>query len=56
MQSCFFLALLSDLYKEYGLFQRLTKLEEEFPGANVLLFKHQKIPQVIGYLYVLDFV
>ena len=37
----------SDLYKEYGLFQRLTKLEEEFKGANILLFKHQKIPKVI---------
>ncbi|XP_050412522.2 phytanoyl-CoA dioxygenase, peroxisomal [Patella vulgata] len=33
------------LYSEYGLFQRLTKLEEEHPGSNILLFKYQKIPK-----------
>lgn len=33
------------LYKDYGLFQRLTKLEEEFPGAVILLHKIGKIPQ-----------
>ena len=38
--------VISDLHKEAGLFQRLTKLEEEFKGANILLFKHQKIPKV----------
>ncbi|KAK7094837.1 1-deoxypentalenic acid 11-beta-hydroxylase-like [Littorina saxatilis] len=32
------------LYKEYGLFQRLTRLEEDFQGANILLFKYQKMP------------
>ncbi|KAL4219387.1 hypothetical protein ACF0H5_021967 [Mactra antiquata] len=36
---------IKNLYKEYGLFQRLTKLEEEFKGANILLFKHQKMPK-----------
>lgn len=38
--------LMTDLYKEYGLFQRLTKLEEEFKGANILMFKYQQIPAV----------
>ncbi|XP_046370068.2 uncharacterized protein LOC124144624 [Haliotis rufescens] len=33
------------LYEDYGVFQRLTKLEQEFPGSNILLFKHQKLPQ-----------
>ena len=37
---------ITDLYKDYGLFQRLTKLEEDFTGANVLLFKYQKMPTV----------
>ena len=35
------------MYREYGFFQRLTKIEEEFPGANVILHKLGKIPQVI---------
>lgn len=36
---------IKNLHKEAGLFQRLTRLEEEFKGANILLFKHQKIPK-----------
>lgn len=32
------------LYSDFGLFQRLTKLEEDFEGANILLFKYQKMP------------
>ncbi|XP_060589466.1 uncharacterized protein LOC132744708 [Ruditapes philippinarum] len=42
---------IKNLYKEYGLFQRLSKLEEEFPGANILLFKHQKIPKAFRDLW-----
>ena len=45
----------SDLHKDVGLFQRLTKLEEEFKGANILLFKHQKIPKVGKMLFVAVF-
>ncbi|RUS87419.1 hypothetical protein EGW08_004794 [Elysia chlorotica] len=37
---------ISDLYSDYGLFERLTKLEDEYPGSNVLLFKFQKMPKV----------
>jgi hypothetical protein len=40
------------LYEEYGLFQRLTKLEEEFQGANILLFKYQKMPESFQKLWV----
>uniref|UniRef100_A0A0B6YWF8 Uncharacterized protein n=1 Tax=Arion vulgaris TaxID=1028688 RepID=A0A0B6YWF8_9EUPU len=39
------------LYQEYGLFQRLTKLEEEFQGANILMFKYQKMPESIQKLW-----
>lgn len=42
---------IKNLYKDVGLFQRLTKLEEEFPGANILLFKHQKIPKAFRDLW-----
>ncbi|ESO90037.1 hypothetical protein LOTGIDRAFT_233877 [Lottia gigantea] len=30
---------IKNLYTDVGLFQRLTKIEEEFPGANILLHK-----------------
>ncbi|KAL3872211.1 hypothetical protein ACJMK2_040149 [Sinanodonta woodiana] len=33
------------LYEEYGLFQRLSQLEEDFHGANIILFKRQKMPK-----------
>ena len=36
----------SDLYDTYGLFERLTKIEEEFPGANVILHKISYMPEV----------
>ena len=36
----------SEKFEEYGLFQRLTKLEEAYPGSNILLFKSQKMPKV----------
>ena len=35
-----------DLYKEYGVFQRLNKLNSEFPGANIVLLKTGQFPQV----------
>ncbi|KAL8619569.1 hypothetical protein ACOMHN_019625 [Nucella lapillus] len=36
-----------NLYKEYGVFQRLTKLEEEFPGAIIIMMKQNKFPQAL---------
>ncbi|XP_060065780.1 uncharacterized protein LOC132546102 [Ylistrum balloti] len=36
---------IKDKYEEYGLFQRLTQLEKEHPGSNILLFKSQKMPK-----------
>ena len=35
-----------DLYENYGLFERLTKLEADFPGANVILHKIAVLPEV----------
>uniref|UniRef100_A0A0B7BFG3 Phytanoyl-CoA dioxygenase n=1 Tax=Arion vulgaris TaxID=1028688 RepID=A0A0B7BFG3_9EUPU len=34
---------ITSLYKEHGLFQRLTYIEEEFPGANIILHKQGKL-------------
>jgi hypothetical protein len=36
---------IKSLYSEYGYESRLTKLEEDFPGANILLHKLGKLPQ-----------
>ncbi|KAL5009282.1 hypothetical protein ScPMuIL_014863 [Solemya velum] len=36
---------IKNLYSEHGYEDRLTKLEEEFPGANVLLHKLGRLPQ-----------
>lgn len=35
----------TSLYSEYGFYERLTKLEKEFPGSNILLHKLGKLPQ-----------
>ncbi|XP_064616893.1 uncharacterized protein LOC135480894 [Liolophura sinensis] len=40
-----------DRYKEFGLFQRLTELEKDFQGSNILLFKHQKMPKAFCNLW-----
>ncbi|OWF42670.1 phytanoyl-CoA dioxygenase-like [Mizuhopecten yessoensis] len=42
------------LYKEYGLFERLTKIETEFPGANVILHKTGELPQAYRDLWSND--
>lgn len=34
------------MYKEYGFFERLSKIEEDFPGANIILHKYGVLPQV----------
>ena len=41
-----FSVIMAELYHEYGIFQRLTKLEEVYPGSNILLFKQGKLPKV----------
>jgi len=35
-----------DKYEHLDLFHRLTKIEEEFPGANVILHKVPNMPMV----------
>ncbi|XP_022344797.2 uncharacterized protein LOC111137580 [Crassostrea virginica] len=42
------------LYKEFGFFERLTKIEEEFPGANIILHKTGKLPQAFRNLWAND--
>jgi len=34
------------LYSEYGYEKRLTMIEADFPGANILLHKLGKLPKV----------
>ena len=34
-----FCSVFADLYENYGLFERLKKIEEDLPGANVILHK-----------------
>lgn len=36
---------ITSLYKEFGLFERLTQIEKEFPGANIILHKLGVLPQ-----------
>jgi len=50
-QKLFKAGKVKSLYQEYGLFQRLTRLEEDFTGANVLLFKYQKMPPAFQALW-----
>ena len=46
---------ITDLYKEVGLFQRLTKICEEWPDANILLLKTGKLPQVSYHQHFIRF-
>lgn len=36
----------TELYKDLGLFERLTEIEKECPGANIMLHKIGAMPQV----------
>lgn len=38
--------LLKELYKDLGLFERLSEIEKECPGANIMLHKIGSMPQV----------
>ncbi|KAK7484969.1 hypothetical protein BaRGS_00023747 [Batillaria attramentaria] len=42
---------IKSLYKQYGLFERLTHIEREFPGANIILHKQGKLPQAFRDLW-----
>jgi len=41
------------LYSELGYENRLTKLEAEFPGANILLHKLGRLPKVFCFCYTI---
>jgi hypothetical protein len=38
--------VVAELFEDAGVYSRLTKLEEAYPGANILLFKEGKLPKV----------
>jgi len=42
---------IKSLYKEFGFHERMAKLEEEFPGANVIFFKLGELPQAARGLW-----
>lgn len=44
--------LLKELYKDLGLFERLTEIEKECPGANIMLHKIGSMPQVGPSTYI----
>jgi len=43
----------TDLYRELGYFERLTAIEEEWPGANILLHKGDGLPQVSNVVRII---
>lgn len=49
--------IISDLYEEYGFTERLTMIESEFPGANIICSKLGAVPQVRRLQYdILDII
>ena len=44
----YFNDIITELYSEYGFFERLSKIEKDFPGANIILHKYGV--EVIPYL------
>ena len=40
------------LYSEYGYEKRLTMLEAEFPGANILLHKLGRLPKALDNFHL----
>ena len=38
--------ILADLHEDLGFFQRLTAINRDFPGANVILHKMGAMPKV----------
>ncbi|XP_069117184.1 phytanoyl-CoA dioxygenase domain-containing protein 1 homolog isoform X1 [Argopecten irradians] len=42
---------IKELYKEYGFYERLTMIERDFPGANIVLHKLGRLPQAFKNLW-----
>ncbi|KAK0041958.1 hypothetical protein Bpfe_028588 [Biomphalaria pfeifferi] len=42
---------IKNLYKEHGLFQRLIRIEKEFPGANIILHKQGQLTEAFQTLW-----
>lgn len=42
---------IKDLYSGYGFYERLTKIEGDFPGANIILHKYGRLPQAFKNLW-----
>ncbi|WAR18383.1 hypothetical protein MAR_000221 [Mya arenaria] len=42
---------IKDLYKDLGFFERLIKIEADFPGANIILHKYGKLPAAFKALW-----
>ncbi|XP_064601734.1 uncharacterized protein LOC135467805 [Liolophura sinensis] len=42
---------ITDTYSEYGFFERLSKLENDFPGATILLHKMGTLPKAFSDLW-----
>lgn len=45
----------TDLYKQHGLFERLTYIEKEFPKANIILYKYGTLPKVNISMFNLNY-
>ncbi|XP_064605127.1 uncharacterized protein LOC135470236 [Liolophura sinensis] len=50
-QKLFEAGKIKDLYESEGYFTRLIKIEEDFPGANIILHKTEKLPQAFRNLW-----
>ncbi|XP_069117187.1 phytanoyl-CoA dioxygenase domain-containing protein 1 homolog [Argopecten irradians] len=42
---------IKDLYNKYGLFERLTYIERDFPGANIILHKYPELSEAFKNLW-----
>ncbi|KAK3093268.1 hypothetical protein FSP39_013470 [Pinctada imbricata] len=42
---------IKNLYSGYGFYERLTHIEKEFPGANIILHKYGVLPQAFKNLW-----
>ncbi|XP_060071963.1 uncharacterized protein LOC132551834 [Ylistrum balloti] len=50
-QKLFQAGKIKDLYNEYGLFKRLTHIEKDFPGANIILHKYPELTEAFKNLW-----
>ena len=40
----------TDKHSEYGLYERLTMINKDYPGANMVMAKLGMMPQVCGVI------